>query len=665
MATDFSRMTVVELRQELKRRNLPQTGKKADLIDRLETTSGDETDPEPRENEVNENDISVDENQNAQDLVPSQSTAEPQPEGAPDLAPQEQPAVDSRTSSPPQGAPQAPIDNSDSAPTAVANESSEPARDLAPAEKSAEPEAVPAAEIITDAVSRKRRSRSPPPENESARKRARPTDPAAEVNISAPRDTSLPSGTEQIPSQLTGQDSPEGLQPEAAQQTITNSDAATRETVQPDQQEQYEAAQHGDSHHARDLTPPRYQADTMDEPMPDYDRDVAPALHSATSALYIKNFMRPLREPVLRDYLVELAALPGAAPDPDCLVDFHLDQIRTHAFASFTSVSAASRVRSALHGIVWPNERNRKELWADFVPEDKVAEWIDREQSEGGRGASGRWEVHYEPDDNGTITAALVNAELEPPRRNSTRQQPPAPPPVPTGPARNFPGVEGAPLGPRGRGTNHYRQAPPPQAAPAAGDHGRDYGRDSDHKTTRAHPPLHYRPVSEDVAAFRLDNMNAYITKDRRRDLGRPDEINRYTFENGSEFVDRGKEAFIGIRPPHRERERRRLGIGRGGGPGGGNRGPPPRRRSQSPRRLSRDDDGYRGGGGGGGGGGYRDRDDGRRDDWGRDRFRDDVPRSRFDGQPLPTFGGGRGGRRGGGFGGEGGFGGGGGGRRF
>ena len=649
MATDFSRMTVIELRQELKRRNLPQTGKKADLIDRLATIPSDDTDPEPRENEINENEISVDDSQNAQDVLPSQSTAEPQPEGSSDLAPQEHPAADSRPSSPPQSAPQAPIDNLDSAPTAVANEPSEPADDSAPAaDKSAEPEAVPAAEIITDAVSRKRRSRSPPPENESVRKRARPTDPAAEVNISASRDTSLPSGSEQITSQATGQDSLEGPQPEAAQQTMTNSDAATREISQPDQQEQYEAAQHGDSHHARDLTPPRYQADTMDEPMPDFDRDVAPALHSATSALYIKNFMRPLREPVLRDYLVELAALPGAAPDPDCLVDFHLDQIRTHAFASFTSVSAASRVRSALHGIVWPNERNRKELWADFIPEDKVAEWIDREQSEGGRGASGRWEVHYEPDDNGTITAALVNAELEPPRRNSTRQQPPAPPPVPTGPARNFPGVEGAPLGPRGRGTNHYRQAPPPQAAPAAGD----YGRDFDHKTTRANPPLHYRPVSEDVAAFRLDNMNAYITKDRHRDLGRPDEINRYTFENGSEFVDRGKEAFIGIRPPHRERERRRMGVGRGGF-GGGNRGPPPRRRSQSPRRSSRDDDGYRGGSGG-----YRNRDDNRRDDWSRDRFRDDVPRSRFDGQPLPTFGGGRGGRRGGGFGG-------GGGRRF
>lgn len=35
MGTDFARLTVVELRQELKQRNLPQTGKKADLVERL------------------------------------------------------------------------------------------------------------------------------------------------------------------------------------------------------------------------------------------------------------------------------------------------------------------------------------------------------------------------------------------------------------------------------------------------------------------------------------------------------------------------------------------------------------------------------------------------------------------------------------------------------
>jgi SAP domain-containing ribonucleoprotein len=648
---DFSRLTVLELRQELKRRNLSQAGKKADLIDRLTTFENDQEAAEPRDNPVDDQD-------EAPGSPHDETPAEPRPDDSPN-EPQQAISADPLPSSISEDVPQAPINNQnlDTAPT-QGDELFKPAEDSAPiqvpvsegtSDKAPDTEPIPVTEVITDAVSRKRRSRSPPPELESSAKRARLSSETGEGDISEPREAALPSGDiEQNFAEV---------QPGPASQTATDSHAATRETAQHNQGVQSASTQEHEWPQNRELTPSHYQerqVDVVDEPIADYDRDVAPAQHPATPALYIKNFMRPLREPVLRDYLVDLAALPGATPDPDCVVDFYLDQIRTHAFVSFTSVSAASRVRTALHGTVWPNERNRKELWVDFVPEDKVVEWIDRE-IEGGRAAAGRWEVHYEPDDNGDIVANLVIAEMEPVRRNSTRQ-PLGPPPVPTGPARSYPGVEGAPLGPRGRGTNHYRQAPlPPSAPTAAGDGDRDLGRDSDRgrdrewdfKTTRANPPLQYKPVSEDVAQHRLANMNAHITKDRRRDLGRPDEINRYTFEDGDLFVDRGKEAFIGIRPPHRERERRRLGIGRGGA--GGNRGPPPRWRSPSPRRPSRDDNGY--------GGGrrddhdrYRDRDDGR-----RDRFRDDVPRSRFDGQPLPTFGGGggggggRGGRRGGG----------------
>ncbi|KAK4041166.1 hypothetical protein C8A01DRAFT_15041 [Parachaetomium inaequale] len=659
MATDFSRMTVIELRQELKRRNLPQTGKKADLIDRLATFETDHTASEP----CDDNPVD-DDNYESHDSPTEQDAAEPQHGDSSNLQQQED-AVEAAQSPTAEEAPQAPIttQDADSTPAAV-TEPPKPAKDSASigdsapegiAAKADATEAIPATEIITDAVSRKRRSRSPPPENETSRKRARPSDDQAGAG-----DVSL---NNDLPPQAAPQDFSEP-QPVPTSQTATDSYAATRETPQYNQEDQHAPTEERDWQQNREPTPQHFQErqdNVADEPMPDYDRDVAPAQHPATPALYIKNFMRPLREQVLRDYLVDLAALPGAAPDPDCVVEFYLDQIRTHALVSFTSVSAASRVRTALHGTVWPNERNRKELWVDFIPEDKVAEWIDRQQPEGGRGSSGRWEVHYEPDDNGNITANLINAEMEQPvRRNSTRQ-PLGPPPVPTGPARSYPGVEGAPLGPRGRGTNHYRQGPPPPSAPiAAGerDHDRDYDRGRENKTTRAYPPLQYKPVSEEVAARRLDNMNAHITKDRRRDLGRPDEINRYTFEDGEDFVDRGKEAFIGIRPPHRERERRRMGIGRGGP--AGNRGGPSRRRTPSPRRPVRNDDGYRGGGGGRNDfdRSYRDRNDDRRDrGFGRDRFGDDVPRSRFDGQPLPTFsggGGGRGGRWGGGGGGGG-----------
>lgn len=623
MATDFSRLTVVELRQELKRRNLPQTGKKVDLIDRLTTFDSEQPDSEPRGDGAG----NTDDNHEPRGSPPAQdSPAEAEHE--------------TNATSPVRAAPvtedNAQVMNST---TATAEDSNPTFTQTGSVEEAPAPtEAATVTEIITDAVSRKRRSRSPPPENESIRKRARPSDQAGEGAVSESRDTTHLSSdnlaVRDVHSELIDAKIASAL-PLHPTRTAEAGDGAIRESSYHDQEEKYAAVRSHTQHQSRETTPRRLSmgerpGEVTDVRMVDYDREVAPSQHAATPALYIKNFMRPLREPVLRDYLVELATLPGAASDPDCVVDFYLDQIRTHAYVRFTSISAASRVRTALHGTVWPDERNRKELWVDFIPEDKVVEWTDRELSE--RGSAGRWEVHYEPDDDGIITARLINAEAEPVRRNSTRQ-PVAPPPVPTGPARNYPGVEGAPLGPRGRGTNHYRQAPPPPAAGPAPAGSRDL------KATRAYPVLQYRPVSEELAQRRLNNMNAHITKDRHRDLGQPDEINRYTFEDGEDFVDRGKEAFIGIRPPHRERERRRLGIGRG------NRAqmPAPRRRTPSPRRPARDVDGYRGNNRDD----YRDRDD-FRDRGGR--FRDDVPRSRFNGQPLPTFtGGGRGGRRGGG----------------
>ncbi|KAL2267039.1 hypothetical protein VTJ83DRAFT_4316 [Remersonia thermophila] len=648
-ATDFSRLTVVELRQELKKRNLSQAGKKADLVDRLVAFENEHAD---QDQSLEPRDEAVEDQGDTDDQAPNQSADENNnaPAGALDEPKIDQEGNDALARSNEQ------VKTDDAAPADQLP--TEPAED-----HPMDDNAIPASEIVGDAAGRKRRSRSPPPENGLSRKRARADNPSNDSDHSESREPALSAANaRQATSQLASDAQPSSHDEPMPQATAASHDEAEEDMASKARTQNGRADD--DEHRTREPTSPsRERHVDRDEPMVDYDRDVSPAQHPATPALYIKNFMRPLRENQLRDYLVDLAALPGAAPDPACIVDFHLDQIRTHALVRFTSTSAASRVRSTLHGTVWPNERNRKELWVDFIPEDKVAEWIEQELAEGGRGSSARWEVFYEPDENGEIVARLVNVEAEPVRRNSTRQPAMPPPPAPTAPAaRGAPsGVEGAPLGPRGRGTNHYRQPPP---GPAADDFERERERERERepdrsdrpdrpervprsrdrfrsnagepRTTRAHPPLHYRPVSEEVAQRRLANILAHVTKDRRRDLGRPDEINRYTFENGEDFVDRGKEAFVGIRPPHRERERRRLGVGRG--PGGNNRGGgTPGRRSPSPpppppprRGRGGDDEGY-------------DRYRAREDDH---RYRDEAPRSRLDGQPLPTFSGGGGGRR-------------------
>ncbi|UPL02528.1 hypothetical protein LCI18_013462 [Fusarium solani-melongenae] len=80
----------------------------------------------------------------------------------------------------------------------------------------------------------------------------------------------------------------------------------------------------------------------------------------------------------------------------------------------------------------------------------------------------------------------------------------------------------------------------------------------SDAQRTRSQPVISYQAVDKDLARRRLDNMRSFYAPvgDTSRDKGPGS--NRYSFENGDCFVDRGVEIFEGIRPPHRERIRER-----------------------------------------------------------------------------------------------------------
>ncbi|KAK3954525.1 hypothetical protein QBC32DRAFT_404126 [Pseudoneurospora amorphoporcata] len=706
MTTDWSKLTVVDLRQELKRRGRSQAGKKADLVERLtvddqEAQTSQQEGDAPQEAEQEEDQEQGQEAEATSASAPedeaTKSSGSPPPASV--KAPSQEPQPEAASASP-APEPVAQEEKSATAQDAAQTESNikqegsnEPTKESAAesareannvpvtkddtaeakekkAEKSVSTESAPVApELTSDTSSRKRRSRSPPPEEETSRKRARPTDQKDEdARMSGLKsqsgETVLPLDDEQG-----GQDASYAtIHPEIPQ--VADSKEVSE---MPDAPQHREASELRDSNYrnqeeesrdhvkteaylkqaspdraAYDRSAVKYEADMdIDE------RDVAPSEHPATQALYIKNLMRPLRPDFLRRYLEELAAPPGSLRDLDSIRDFHLDHIKTHAFVSFTSVAAAARVRVALHGQIWPNERNRKELWVDFIPPDRVNEWAETEQSEGGRGNLARWEVRYERDEeNGDITTRLVNAELEPApavvatagsttRGSVSSAREPLPPPViPSGPAagRQHPSIEGAPSGPRGRGGRV------PQPA-LTGD---------EMKATRTHPSLLYRPVNAELAERRLSNMRSFYTRDRHRDMGREDEINRYTFEDADSFVDRGKEVFVGIRPPHREAERRRGRVGGGGGGGEGGRGGPP----PPPFGRLRGGDRYLPGGDRGGAGGGRDEPPPRRGGGGGGG---DEPRSRFDGAPLPTFEGGPPRRRRRGHGGGGGGGGGGG----
>ncbi|KAI9825087.1 MAG: hypothetical protein M1832_001407 [Thelocarpon impressellum] len=331
----------------------------------------------------------------------------------------------------------------------------------------------------------------------------------------------------------------------------------------------------GSKHEAQALPAARRSAD-LDEP-------TAPAIHAATRALYIKDFMRPLQAPTLRDHLAALASAPGAPPDADIITNFHLDAIRTHALVSFSTVAAASRVRSALHMRVWPEERTRKPLWVDFIPEDKVGAWIDLEQPQGsGRSSHGgkRWEVVYEA---GAVDHEEVTAQL----REVGASGPAGSGGAPILAAGR--GVHGAPLGPRG-------QQHPGATAPADGVVGASTraaaqpqtgvnlgfsALDTLFRSTTAKPKLYFLPVAKDLAEKRLDALDRETARGGGRARGGwgGDELRRYTFEDADKLVDRGPD------------------IGGGSGGGGNARG-----------GHGGGYGGYQGGGYRGGGGGWRGR---------------------------------------------------------
>lgn len=327
------------------------------------------------------------------------------------------------------------------------------------------------------------------------------------------------------------------------------------------------------------------------------ERIISPAIHPATAALYIRDFMRPLNPGQLKSHLANLATPPGHDIVPDVIVDFYLDPIRTHAFISFKNVSAASRVRSALHDRIWPDERTRKPLWVDFVPLEKVAEWIELEESNniGGRGSGKKWEIYYDIDEDRHVIASLQEASNIPHtqhlRKPSAQMSPQAPSSQASAPIAPR-GIEGAPSGPRAemnREQNRGLRAATNLAT-----------LDQLFRSTTTKPVLYWEPVSKSLANRRLDALEDATSKRYTKSNRDDSDINRYTFEDGAKLVDRGVELFGGIRPPRGFRGPGRGGsrggfVGRGGFGGGSGRAYDSYRGDRDDdRRVSRDDRGGR-----------------------------------------------------------------------
>ncbi|KAK9323197.1 hypothetical protein V1517DRAFT_320971 [Lipomyces orientalis] len=197
-----------------------------------------------------------------------------------------------------------------------------------------------------------------------------------------------------------------------------------------------------------------------------------------TKSVYIQNFSRPLNIPSLKSHLESLAG--------SSLVKFWIDSIRTHCYAIFESVEAASKVREEVYGQTFPlEEKGRKKLATEYIPDSKVDEWIEFEESDQGR--LRKWEVSFGDGlSNGVDADAikLVEAGTKPQNNGTSFRERLNP--------RHSPWVDTA----RGVGI--------PDSSTANMANVKVKSLDELFKKTNAKPSLYYCEAPEDVVRERL-----------------------------------------------------------------------------------------------------------------------------------------------------------------
>lgn len=307
--------------------------------------------------------------------------------------------------------------------------------------------------------------------------------------------------------------------------------------------------------------------------------EVAAARHPRTNALYISGFVRPLQNRALEEHLAALATPADAdRVDPAVIRTCYLDKMKTHAFVVLDSIDAAARVRAALHDQVWPDEPMRKPLAVDYLPEEKVPEFIDTEKD---RADVSRWEVIY------TGSGASVSVAL---------REPPSSGPAPSTGGQGMPG---APSGPRERSPPPRSPTPPTNRPDEA--NAQFMSLDERFSRTEAKPKLYFQPVAAARAhvrwqALQRETSAAWPDLQLHEDVYAGSNMRRYTFED-DRLVDSGPDFGIFGRPGGKDGARGGgggyRGEGRGGGRGGGY--------GRDGGRGGRGGYGSRGGGGGGG----------------------------------------------------------------
>ncbi|KAK6532684.1 hypothetical protein TWF281_006863 [Arthrobotrys megalospora] len=223
-------------------------------------------------------------------------------------------------------------------------------------------------------------------------------------------------------------------------------------------------------------------------PRSEDEEEISPSIHPATRGLYIRELVRPLQESQLRTHLIQLASKSSdpTTADPSTLEMIYLDGIKTHCFAIFSSVQACSRARNGMHGKIFPNEKNRKVLFADYVPEDKIDSWILKEKDN--RGV--RWVITYGDSEDGV---EAVHEEYSSGGRGSIA-------------GRGGAAPIDAPAGPRGRSSfsNNGPGNTFTTGANAVPPGAKVVSLDELFLSTKTKPKIYYKPVDEATVKERI-----------------------------------------------------------------------------------------------------------------------------------------------------------------
>ncbi|KAF2751311.1 hypothetical protein M011DRAFT_464038 [Sporormia fimetaria CBS 119925] len=586
--TDYEKMKVTDLRSLLKERGIPSTGltRKAQIIEKLEehdsadaaaATEPDTAADEPQQDGAIEGAMDgAADAQEAPELRPQEAptSSAPVPETEPIAATEETEKIEEATAqeSPVEQAEEKQEGESAQDVAEPAEESKTETQDFAPAVKTPSPASneqpsvekplpMPPHEPSVDSVSiaseeleadrrkRKRRSTSPDiPLPDIKAKKPRPSDDVPDVHLKEDEDVVM---MQAAPEEEAVVDQPEATAG-AGEAATTQKEEADEGNNAPDAQDATEDTNRRSEEQPR--APQRREKDARYKDLlratprePDNaaisaeqdDAPIQPALHVATPALYIKNLMRPLRIEALRAHLVSLATPPSASPDTDVVKALFLDSMKSHALLLFSNTAAASRVRASLHNTVWPAESQRKALWIDFIPEDKVLDWIKEEEDhiaaeKAGRASgkpipSQRFEVVYTASSgSGSMEAIFQEVGSQAPRN--------------------------APTGPRSSNEQRRRssqQQPLPAPVTTDEDVKRNLGKsfqtlDQLFLFTEAKPKLYFLPMTDKIADDRLDDLQYETSRDwqpgyKMRGRGAHlDQKMRYSFDEDDRVVEVG-----------------------------------------------------------------------------------------------------------------------------